>query len=254
MSDISLKTKEIPSFLCKQNLLPIAHPEYLFPESRNPYWKKLEENAGEVFKDNPAEALAGKWKSVFPKTEFSEKAPLHVEIGCNGGHVLLELAKKNPQNLYVGVDWKYKQIHFAFEKAQKREISNIRFLRTHAERLNYHFGPEEIDHLAIYFPDPWPQKPRYKNRLIGAAWLEKIAPLLKKSGTLHIKTDHEGYFDWMLEAVAQVPEKWKTLEVTRDLHKSHPNPKSLDLPEVTLFEKIFIKDGIPIKSLHLQRL
>jgi tRNA G46 methylase TrmB len=69
----------------------------------------------------------------------------------------------------------------------------------------------------------------------------------------HIKTDHAGYFDWMLEALKPNLDLWEVLEQTRDLHGGNPSAGQLRIPEVTLFEGLFIKDGLPIHSLRLRR-
>jgi len=40
--------------------------------------------------------------------------------------------------------------------------------------------------------------------------------------------------------------------MTRDLHAGNPDAKKLTTPEVTLFEPLFIKDGLPIHSIRLR--
>lgn len=232
--------------------LPIAHPDYRYPSSRNPYWKKLSDVESGAFLDAETENKKGQWRSHFPKE--STDLPLHVEIGCNGGHVILEWAKQFPHQRYIGVDWKFKQIYRGWEKAQKHQLENLIFLRSHAFRLKYVFAPEEIDFLYVYFPDPWPKKSAWKNRVVQASWLTEVASLVKPGGVLHIKTDHDGYFDWMEEEFPKVSSLWKPSEVTRDLHARHPNPLKLDFPDVTLFEKLFIRDQIKINSVKLIRI
>lgn len=242
--------------------LPIDHPNYEYPPSRNPYWKKLQEFAGRVFWDNETEKSSGRWLECFPDALKTDKKPreLHVEIGCNAGHVVIEWAARNPEAAYIGIDWKFKPICWAMEKATKREISNILFFRAHAERLRYMFGPGEIDRLSLFFPDPWPRKSQWKNRFLTAERLKDAAFVVRQGGIFHIKTDHRGYFDWMEDALKTLqsdPETaklWEVAERSTDLHATHPNPKQLQIPDVTLFERLFIKDGIPINSLVLRRL
>ena len=238
--------------------LPITDPEYRYPASRNPYWIKLREFKGTVFTDNEGEIHQGKWREQFSAENLSDTpAPLHVEIGCNGGHVILEWALANPQNRYIGIDWKFKPIHRAAEKARDLGLKNILFLRGHAERLHYLFGPGEIDQLALYFPDPWAKKAQLKNRYITATRFLQISNLIRKNGLFHIKTDHPGYFEWMNEALAEFnkgnPEVWETVQLTRNLHEGNPGARLLKQPDVTLFESIFIKKGLPINSLKLKR-
>ncbi|MCM2277311.1 MAG: hypothetical protein NDJ89_04490 [Oligoflexia bacterium] len=230
--------------------LPIHHPDFRYPESRNPYWKKLQSFAGKVFSDNETERLRGSWRQAFPQAAAGGR--LHVEIGCNAAHVLLEWANRNPGDAYIGIDWKYKPIFWAAEKAAKRGIGNALFFRAHAERLHYMFGPGEIDRLYVYFPDPWPRKKQWKNRFVTVETLTAFAPLLKADGIFHLKTDHPGYFEWMEDAVARTSDLWSVLERTDDLHQGHPDPTKLAIPEVTLFERLFIRDGLKIHSLKLQ--
>ncbi len=229
--------------------LPIQHPDYRYPGSLNPYWTKLKQTQGWVYSDNETETRRGLWKSG-----HSTPSQLHVEIGCNAGHVIVELAHREPGNHFIGIDWKFKAIHRAFEKAQKRGIQNLSLLRAHAERIPFMFADGEIDHLYLFFPDPWAKKSQWKNRFINRESLKLIAQLVRVGGIFEIKTDHPGYFEWMEESVAANSELWKVRSRSTDLHLGHPNPTTLTFPEVTCFERLFIKDGLPIHRLELERL
>ncbi len=231
---------------------PLQHPQYLYPPSKNPYWSKIQALKGLAFTDHETERSPGQWRSKWDNELPPSSRELHVEIGCNAGHVIVEWAKMHPSRSYIGIDWKFKPIFRAVEKSQKQNLKNLIFLRAHAQRLNYIFGPQEVDFLSLFFPDPWPRKSQWKNRLINSENLKQIAQVMKPSGIFHIKTDHPDYFEWILNAVGELPDTWKILEMTRDLHQNHPSPQNLKIPEVTLFEKLFIQAQIPIQSLKLQ--
>jgi tRNA (guanine-N7-)-methyltransferase len=235
-----------------QDRLPLTHPDYRYPGSWNPYWKKLKELGDVVRHDNGTEAHPGHWRAQFADPAF-QGAPLHLEIGCNAGHVILEWAARDPKGAYIGLDWKFKMIFKGAEKARKRELKNLLFFRAHADRLRYMFAPGEVDHLYLYFPDPWPKKAHWKNRFVTAANLNELAGIVRKNGSFHIKTDHPGYFEWMERALSQVSDLWEIQARTTDLHADHPDPGRLEIPEVTLFERLFIKKSIPIHSLQLRR-
>jgi tRNA (guanine-N7-)-methyltransferase len=212
----------------------------------------VRELGGRVYPDNETEKHSGVWRSKFPDSSQAQpKRALHVELGCNAGHVVVEWASRNPADAYVGIDWKFKAIFRGAEKAVKRKSDNLLFFRVHNERLPYIFAPGEIDRLYLYFPDPWPKKRDWKYRFVNERNLRAIAPLLALDGVFHIKTDHPGYYEWMRQAVDQCKDAWKILEETRDLHAGHPAPKTLKIPDVTLFERLFIQDGIKIHSLKL---
>lgn len=234
--------------------LTIQDSAYQYPPSNNPYWSKLKDLRGMVFSDNETETHPGHWRDHFKVSNSARHLPLHVEVGCNGGHVITEWAKAHPDQLYIGIDWKFKQIFKGAEKIKKKKLSNVLLLRAHAERLHFMFGEEEVNHLYLFFPDPWPKKAHRKNRFINPDQLHKIARILKTNGTFHIKTDHTEYFEGMIQALQKCADVWEITELNHDLYSHHPAPENLTIPEVTLFEKIFIRDKIPIKSIQLRKL
>lgn len=256
MSSIPL-TRTRQAHADEKSRLPVHHPDFRYGGTRNPYAAKLREFDGRVFSDHDTETHRGRWREAFPDARSGRLAPavreLHVELGCNAGHVTLEWAARSPEAAYVGLDWKFKPIFRGAEKAAKRGLGNLLFFRAHSERLPFMFGPGEIDRLYLFFPDPWPRKKQWKNRFLTARSLAAIAPAVKQGGIFEIRTDHPGYFEWMEAAVAESLEHWEVVERTQDRHASHPDPTSLTIPDVTLFERLFIRDGIRINLLKLRR-
>jgi tRNA (guanine-N7-)-methyltransferase len=239
---------------------PVSSPEFKYAPAKNIYWGKLtnlpETLRGLALTDHETESHRGNWREHFLSTAGKPSAsrlPLHVEIGCNAGHVTLEWAKRNPGSLFIGIDWKFKQIYRMAEKASKFGLKNVIGFRANAERLPFMFAPGEIDFLHMFFPDPWPKKAQKKNRTADEAWLRSIAPLLSRSGVFHLKTDHAEYFEFILGELARLTDVWEVVEMTRDLHAGNPDARKLSIPEVTLFERLFIKDGLPIHSVKLRR-
>jgi hypothetical protein len=56
----------------------------------------------------------------------------------------------------------------------------------------------------------------------------------------------------MVGAVNQSLDQWEILSMSEDLHRHHPAPHLLDFPDVTLFEKLFIQDRLPIHEIKLK--
>ncbi len=228
---------------------PVHHPDYRYPVSKNSYWGKLQGLSHRAYCDHQTEEYRGRCRELFP---HSAEGKLTVEVGCNAGHVIVESAFQAPEANFIGIDWKFKPIFRGVEKASKKGLQNLVFFRAHAERLPFIFGPGEIDRLNLYFPDPWPKKSQMKNRFFTSDRMQSIAPLMKSGGLFHIKTDHRGYFEWMMAAIQENLNLWEILSVNEDLHRNHPAPHLLSFPEVTLFEKLFIQDQIPIHEIRLQ--
>ena len=246
----------------------VISPDFKYAVSNNIYWSKLHclkpEMEGLAYADHQTEAFRGIWRSKFkasfaPEMAANEKdssRTLHVEIGCNAGHVVLEWAKQNPDQLYVGIDWKFKQVYRLAEKIQKNDLKNLLAFRANADRLPFMFSEGEIDFLYMFFPDPWPKKAQMKNRTANAAWLKSIAPLLNTKtsgkGVFHLKTDHAEFFEFILAELKSLTDTYEILEMTKNLHEANPQAKLLKIPEVTLFERLFIKDGLPIHSVKIR--
>ncbi len=238
----------------------VSSPEFRYAPSKNIYWEKLknlpEGLRGLAYTDHDTEAHRGEWRKHFPVSSSKASVsgiPLHVEIGCNAGHVCLEWARQNPNALYIGIDWKFKQIYRLAEKSQKFEVRNLLAFRANADRLPFMFTEGEIDFLHMFFPDPWPKKAQKKNRTADREWLLSVAPLLSETGIFHLKTDHAEYFEFILENLHSLGDTFEIIEMTRDLHAGNPNAKLLTIPAVTLFERLFIKDGLPIHSVKVRR-
>jgi len=237
--------------LSAKNKLPRNHVDFEYASSKNPYYKKLLELQPWAYTDAETEHGQGEWRKKFQvPTKPSDE--LWVEIGCNTGHVVREWAKSHPALRFIGLECKFKAAHRGAEKAKQAGLKNFMMLRANGERLPFVFGKSEIDRLFLFFPDPWPPKSQWKKRIFQKNWLTSVAPLLKPGALFEIRTDHDGYFEWMLEQIEGVAE-FEVVQVERNKHAHHPNPTSLNIPEVTLFERLFIKDGIPIKQLLLKK-
>ena len=233
--------------------LPLTHPVYVYGPAKNPYSARLGEFPGLAYSDNATETHAGSWRERFPVAGAPTRRELHVEIGCNTGHVTRAWAAENSDKLYIGIDWKFKIIHRGAEKTAEKGLKNLIFFRANVERLRFMFGEGEVDSLYLYFPDPWPKKAQWKNRFLKESTLREAARVVRPGGYFHIKTDHDGYYAWMQEAFAATKDVWEIERETLDLHAGNPMAGKLEIPDVTLFEKLFIKDGIKIKSAWLKR-
>ncbi|MBU6375419.1 MAG: hypothetical protein KGQ59_05445, partial [Bdellovibrionales bacterium] len=93
-----------------------------------------------------------------------------------------------------------------------------------------------------------------KNRFISENKLKTIHGLLAPGGTFQIKTDHAGYFQWIEEQIKLTSHLWQIIFRSTDLHANNPDAGSLNFPDVTCFEKLFIKDKLPIMRIDLKKI
>lgn len=184
------------------------------------------------------EKWKGRWKSL-----FGNDNPLHIEIGMGKGRFIMEMAARNPQINYIGIE-KYSSVLLrALEKSKEIELPNLYFIRFDAEYLNDIFDSQEIDRIYLNFSDPWPKDRHAKRRLTSKEFLAKYNQCLKKEGEVIFKTDNRLLFDFSVEEAGIAG--WQLREVTYDLHHS----EYVEGNVMTEYEERFSAMGNPIHRL-----
>ena len=157
------------------------------------------------------EEKKGQWAEI-----FGRQAPLHVELGTGKGDFISQLAERNPDINYIGIEMQQDVLYSAAKKIAAMELKNVRLLVFDINKIGDIFAPREVDRFYINFCDPWPKKRHAKRRLTHVGFLEKYRGLLKEGGEIHFKTDNRPLFDFSLE---QFEEAHLTVkDVSFDLH------------------------------------
>jgi len=130
---------------------------------------------------------------------FSRTSEKHLEIGFGIGETLLDMARKNPQNDYIGIDVYLQGIRRVLKQADSDNLSNLRLFQADAvDILENCLLPDSLDAVYLFFPDPWPKKRHHKRRLVQAEFTHLIAQCLKSGGYFYLATDWENYAEQML--------------------------------------------------------
>ncbi|NIP99047.1 MAG: tRNA (guanosine(46)-N7)-methyltransferase TrmB [Nitrospinaceae bacterium] len=125
---------------------------------------------------------------------FQNRNPLKLEIGFGNGNFLMEMAIREPQSNFIGLEFYHKGIRKLITRADRLHLKNIRVIYGNAsEKVPLLFEEEELSEIYINFPDPWPKKRHHKRRLIKASFVETLAGKLAPGGKLRIATDFEAY-------------------------------------------------------------
>ena len=191
---------------------------------------------------NPEE-LRGKWREHF---ECTPDTVLNVEIGCGKGGFIVQMAKQNPDQLFVAVERVESVLLVAMEKAQKEELDNLLFISYDAARLDLVFAPDEADRIYLNFSDPWPPKGQHKRRLTHPAFLSVYQRFLKEEGEICFKTDNRPLFEHSICYLSQFG--YGLFDVTFNLHAT-------DTPNVmTEYERNFSLQGRPIYRLVARKM
>ncbi|MBI2604467.1 MAG: methyltransferase domain-containing protein [Deltaproteobacteria bacterium] len=165
---------------------------------KNPYAGRLGEFSGIAFDAAAASERKGVWREFFRGSMERGPERLVFEVGCSNAGFLASIAEANPDAAFVGIDWKFKVLFKGAKRVHGMGLKNVALLRGKAQEISRIFGEDELDEVWVFFPDPWAKKPQLKHRLIQEAFLLDCARVLKPGGRVFIKTDHPGYFQWML--------------------------------------------------------
>lgn len=139
--------------------------------------------------ERAAEAL--EWHDVFGRAGLIE-----IEVGIGKGRFLLGAAATRPDVLHLGVEWANKYLRVAEERASKRGMRNVRFIRADARELVHRAIPTgSVSAYYVFYPDPWPKKRHHKRRFLRADTVDHLARTLIVGGTLHASTDHAEYWE-----------------------------------------------------------
>ena len=214
-----MRLKNVPG--CRER---IAESEYCVPED------KLKE-------------CKGHWKEV-----FGNDHEIHIEIGMGKGRFIYEMAEKNPDINYIGIE-KYSAVLLrAVQKMEEEPRENLIFIRMDAEMITEVFDSGEVGRIYLNFSDPWPKDRHAKRRLPSREFLARYDKILVDGGRIEFKTDNRILFDWAVEQLEDT--KWKADLITYDLHA---DPALLEGNVMTEYEERFSSMGNPICKYIISR-
>ena len=185
----------------------------------------------------------GNQKENFPKNQ-----PIHIEIGMGKGKFIHELAKRNPEINYIGIERYSSVLLRAIQKMEEEPLENLKFMCIDAKEITDVFDTEEVDKIYLNFSDPWPKDRHAKRRLPSKEFLLRYDKILKKDGKLEFKTDNKGLFDFALEELPVA--NWKAEAVSYDLHNDE---KMCQGNIMTEYEEKFSSKGNPIYKYIIYR-
>lgn len=126
-----------------------------------------------------------------------------LEVGCGKGEYTLNLARKHPNKMFIGVDLKSDRIVNGAQIAKDEDLSNVLFLRTLVYYLDHFFEESSISEIWVTFADPYPGKKGERKRLTAQPYLNLYKKLLKPGGIVHLKTDNLMLYEFTHELVKE---------------------------------------------------
>ncbi|MGF1656502.1 MAG: tRNA (guanine(46)-N(7))-methyltransferase TrmB [Verrucomicrobiales bacterium] len=163
-----------------------------------------------------------------------------LELGCGDGLFLWQYALRNPHTTFIGVEREKRRVIKTSRKLAAKNVRNARVL--HCESLytlSFLIPPGSVDIIHVLFPDPWPKRRHFKNRLLQASFFEASERVLRMNGEVRLITDSEDYAQAAETAAQKSNSNFRPAEWISDAAR----PK-------TTFEMHFLSQG---KTIHHRR-
>src|SRR5574344_1731762 len=158
-------------------------------------------NANEIMKSSPyiilnPEDYQNNWAKL-----FNNDHPINLEIGMGKGDFIIDMALKNPEINFIGLEKYTSVIVRALKKLADKKITNLYLINGDALNLNNYFN-KEINAIYLNFSDPWPKKRNAKRRLTSDIFLQKYDKVFKGKKRIIQKTDNIGLFAYSITSLS----------------------------------------------------
>ena len=178
---------------------------------------------------------------------FGRQAPCHLEIGFGMGEALLEMARKHPENNYLGVDVYLPGVGQLLLGIREMGITNVRIDRRDAMEVLALLPAGSVSRVSLFFPDPWPKQRHQKRRLVQAPFVEKLRRVLEPGGHFHAATDWDDY----ARQICGIMEADDGFSSRSGSGEFYPGPVERPL---TKFEKRGLRRGHEVRDLLYERI
>jgi tRNA (guanine-N7-)-methyltransferase len=129
-----------------------------------------------------------------------------LDIGFGSGEALIEVAELRPHECVLGIDVHTPGVAAVLEAVQRRGLRNVRVSEGDVIDLLERIPLRSLAAIRVFFPDPWPKRRQRGRRLIRPEIMDRMVPLMRTGGTLHLATDIEDYVAQMCAVCDAVPE------------------------------------------------
>ena len=141
--------------------------------------------------------------SLLRDTDYSKKNKIFLEIGFGSGEIIFKEAKKNPNNIYIGIEYYRRGVAQLLKKIETHNLKNIKISHGDANKFLEKLSGIFFNEVWLFFPDPWPKKRHEKRRFIQKESINKLNEVIKSEGNLYISSDDKSYIAWTLSLFNQ---------------------------------------------------
>lgn len=172
---------------------------------------------------------------------FDQERPVRLEFCSGNGAWIAAKAQAHPDYNWVAVERKFERVKRIWSKIKNYNLTNLLTVCSEGHRLTRHYVPDaSVQAVYINFPDPWPKKRHWKNRIVQIPFIHEVRRILQPGGVLTLVTDDAPYSRWMID----------TLHKAAGFQSEYPDPYFVsEYPNygTSFFEDLWRQKG---KTIH----
>lgn len=134
---------------------------------------------------------------------FGNANPVIIEIGFGMGAATIEIAEKNPDINYLGIEVHTPGVGRVLGEIKNRGLKNLFVIEHDAlDVLENMISDNCVSGFHVFFPDPWPKKKHHKRRMMQRPRTDLFTRKLASGGYIYFVTDWEPYAEFALEELS----------------------------------------------------
>ncbi|MEM1023837.1 MAG: tRNA (guanosine(46)-N7)-methyltransferase TrmB [Myxococcota bacterium] len=175
---------------------------------------------------------------------FGREAPVEVDLGCGGGALITERARRHPGRDFVGLEVRRPLVEQIRVRAQREGLSNLSAFHANVHiNVRDLIAPGEVVMFHVHFPDPCFKKKHRKRRILQPPLVRAMAEVLPIGGVVYAQSDVEPLAQEMLAFLEREP------ALRGQLLPAGPPP----IPEQTEWERQHEREAEPIHRLWFEK-
>lgn len=189
------------------------------------------ERYGEAIEREPR-LYAGRWASAcYPLPESAHGgaySEVRIDLGCGKGTFTVEMARRSPDVLFIGIETEPLCIAYGARKALEQGVRNAVFVPSRDDAMEF-FGPGELSAIYLNFSTPFARKRDSRRRLTYFDRLMAYRELLAPGGIVRLKTDSFPLRDYTLTQFEEAG--YQLLWVSDDVRCDYPDDPQTEYEE-----------------------
>lgn len=129
------------------------------------------------------------WADLFEDTS----KPIHLDLGCARGSLILKLAQQFPQNNYIGLEIRKPLVESCNCTRDEYQLKNLHYMfcnvSVSVDTILESLPKDKLESVSILYPDPCFKKKHHKRRMLQPETVTLLAKHLKSGAKVYLASD-----------------------------------------------------------------